>query len=86
MTATSTKTVPIRATRIPTKREHGTDPKNPDTDDDGKPDGEEVKVLGTNPLVADSTTQDDSSGGGGGTTGLPLLLTLLAVLRRRLQR
>ncbi|MDH3908618.1 MAG: PKD domain-containing protein [Gammaproteobacteria bacterium] len=68
------------------EREHGTDPKNPDTDDDGKPDGEEVKVLGTNPLVADSTTPDDSSGGGGGTTGLPLLLTLLAVLRRRLQR
>ena len=67
------------------ERDHGTDPKDPDTDDDGKPDGEEVKVLGTDPLVADSTTADDSSGGGG-TTGLPLLLTLLAVLRRRLQR
>jgi PKD repeat protein len=67
------------------ERDYGTDPKDPDTDDDGKPDGEEVKVLGTDPLVADSTTEDDSSGGGG-TTGLPLLLTLLAVLRRRLQR
>ena len=67
------------------EQEYGTDPKDPDTDDDGKPDGEEVKVLGTDPLVADSTTADDSSGGGG-TTGLPLLLTLLAVLRRRLQR
>jgi PKD repeat protein len=67
------------------ERDHGTDPKDPDTDDDGKPDGEEVKVLGTDPLVADSATADDSSGGGG-TTGLPLLLTLLAVLRRRLQR
>ena len=64
------------------ERDHGTDPNDPDTDDDGKTDGEEVKVLGTNPLVAESTTPDDSSGGGG-TTGLPLLLTLLAVLRRR---
>ncbi len=67
------------------ERDYGTDPNDPDTDDDGKPDGEEVKVLGTDPLVADTTTADDSSGGGG-TTGLPLLLTLLAVLRRRLQR
>jgi mono/diheme cytochrome c family protein len=67
------------------ERDHGTDPKDPDTDDDGKTDGDEVKVLGTDPLVAESTNADDSSGGGG-TTGLPLLLTLLAVLRRRLQR
>ena len=52
------------------ERDRGTDPKDPDTDDDGKTDGEEVNVLGTNPLVADSTTADDSSGGGG-TTGLP---------------
>jgi len=67
------------------ERDRGTDPKDPDTDDDGKTDGEEVNVLGTNPLVAESTGADDSSGGGG-TTGLPLLLTLLAVLRRRLYR
>ena len=67
------------------EREHGTDPNDPDTDDDGKSDGEEVKVLGTNPLVAESKAVDDSSGGGG-TTGLPLLLMLAAVLRRRLQQ
>ena len=67
------------------ERDRGTDPKDPDTDDDGKSDGEEVNVLGTNPLVAESTGGDDSSGGGG-TTGLPLLLTLLVLLRRRLYR
>jgi hypothetical protein len=73
MTVTSTKTA---------------HPKDPDTDDDGKTDGEEVNVLGTNPLVADSPGADDSSGGGsgGGSTGFPLLLTLLAVLRRRVYR
>ena len=42
-------------------------------------------LLGTNPLVAESTGADDSSGGGG-TTGLPMLLTLLVFLRRRLYR
>jgi PKD repeat protein len=70
------------------ERDRGTDPKDPDTDDDGKTDGEEVNVLGTNPLVADSPGADDSSGGGsgGGSTGFPLLLTLLAVMRRRLSR
>ena len=70
------------------ERDRGTDPKDPDTDDDGKTDGEEVNVLGTNPLVADSPGADDSSGGGsgGGSTGFPLLLTLLAVLRRRVYR
>ena len=67
------------------ERDRGTDPKNPDTDGDGKTDGEEVNVLGTNPLVAESTSVDDSSGGGG-TTGLPFLLTLLVILRRRLYR
>ncbi|HSM29142.1 MAG TPA: PKD domain-containing protein [Woeseiaceae bacterium] len=67
------------------EREHGTDPKDPDTDDDGKSDGEEVNVLGTNPLLADSTGADGGSGGGG-TTGLPFLLTLLVFLRRRLYR
>ena len=64
------------------ERDRGTDPKDPDTDDDGKSDGDEVNVFGTNPLVADSTSADDSSGGGG-TTGLPFLLTLIALLRRR---
>ncbi len=67
------------------ERDRGTDPKDPDTDDDGKSDGEEVNVLGTNPLVAESTSADGGSGGGG-TTGLPLLLTLLVLLRRRLYR
>ena len=67
------------------ERDRGTDPKDPDTDDDGKTDGEEVNVLGTDPLVAESTGADDSSGGGG-TTGLPMLLTLLVFLRRRLYR
>ena len=67
------------------ERDRGTDPKDPDTDDDGKSDGEEVNVLGTNPLVADSTAADDGSGGGG-TTGLPFLMTLLVLLRRRLYR
>ncbi len=67
------------------ERDHGTDPKDPDTDDDGKTDGEEVNVLGTNPLVADSTSADSGSGGGG-TTGLSLLLTLLMFVRRRLHR
>jgi PKD repeat protein len=67
------------------EREHGTDPKDPDSDDDGKSDGEEVNVLGTDPLFAETTGADDSSGGGG-TTGLPFLLTLLVLLRRRLYR
>jgi len=65
------------------ERDRGTDPKDPDTDDDGKSDGDEVNVFGTNPLVAESPNMDDSSGGGG-STGFPLLLALLAVLRRRL--
>ena len=67
------------------EREHGTDPKDDDTDDDGKSDGDEVNVFGTDPLVADSTDAGSDSGGGG-TTGLPLLLTLLVFLRRRLAR
>ena len=64
------------------ERDRGTDPKDPDTDDDGKTDGDEVNVFGTDPLVADSTDAGDDSGGGG-TTGLPFLLTLIALLRRR---
>jgi PKD repeat protein len=67
------------------ERERGTDPKDDDTDDDGKSDGDEVNVFGTDPLVADSTDAGGDSGGGG-TTGLPLLLTLLVILRRRLAR
>lgn len=67
------------------ERDRGTDPKDPDTDDDGKTDGEEVNVLGTNPLLADTTGAGDSSGGGG-TTGLLWLLTLLVLLRRRSYR
>jgi PKD repeat protein len=66
------------------ERDHGTDPKDPDTDGDGKTDGDEVKVLGTNPLVAESTSED--GGSGGGSTGFPLLLALIAVLRRSLRR
>ena len=65
------------------ERERGTDPKDADTDDDGKSDGDEVNIFGTDPLVADSTDTGSDSGGGG-TTGLPLLLTLLIFLRRRL--
>ena len=67
------------------ERDRGTDPKDPDTDDDGKTDGDEVNVFGTNPLVAESTDAGDDSGGGG-TTGLPFLMTLIALLRRRLYR
>jgi uncharacterized protein (TIGR03382 family) len=67
------------------ERDHGTDPNDPDTDDDGYTDGEEVKVLGTNPLV-DESTAGDADSGGGGTTGLPLLLMLLVFLQRRRYR
>ena len=63
------------------EHDRGTDPKDPDSDDDGKSDGDEVNVFGTNPLLAEST-----DAGGGGTTGLPLLLTLLVLLRRRQYR
>ncbi len=66
------------------ERDRGTDPKDDDTDDDGKSDGDEVNIFGTDPLVADST--DTGGDSGGGTTGLPLLLTLLVFLRRRLAR
>ncbi|MBI5016377.1 MAG: hypothetical protein HZB55_12930 [Deltaproteobacteria bacterium] len=37
--------------------QYGTNPLNPDTDDDGLSDGQEVLVLGTNPL--DNDTDDD---------------------------
>jgi len=54
----------------------GTDPLDPDTDDDGESDGREVKVLKTDPLVANATV-DGSGGGGGGAAGLWFLLMLL---------
>ncbi len=55
----------------------GTDPLDPDTDDDGFSDGREVKLMSTDPLVANASA-DDGSGGGGGSTGLWFLLMLLA--------
>ncbi|MGB5623006.1 MAG: PKD domain-containing protein [Gammaproteobacteria bacterium] len=54
----------------------GTDPLDPDTDDDGESDGREVKVLGTNPLVANATAGGDGDGGSG-SAGLWFLLMLL---------
>ncbi len=54
----------------------GTDPLDPDTDDDGESDGREVKVLATDPLVANATT-DGGGGGGGGAAGFWFLLMLL---------
>jgi len=41
----------------PQEAQIGTDPANPDTDEDGISDGQEVSVYGTNPLVQD--TDDD---------------------------
>lgn len=68
------------------EHERGTDPNDADSDDDGYSDGNEVKVLKTNPLVADNATMDDGSGGGG-STGLPLfLLVFLAGIIRRTTR
>jgi PKD repeat protein len=55
----------------------GTDPLDPDTDNDGFSDGREVKLMSTDPLVANASA-DDGSGGGGGSTGLWFLLMLLA--------
>ena len=65
------------------EKEHGCDPKDSDTDDDGVSDGDEVKVFGTDPLVANAAAPTGNSGGGG-TTGLTLILTLgLFALHRR---
>jgi PKD repeat protein len=69
------------------ERDRGTDPRDDDTDDDGISDGDEVKIFGTDPLVANSSLTPQSSGGGGGSTDLPVLLLLAAVAlaaRRRL--
>ena len=61
------------------------DPNDPDTDDDGKSDGVEVHVLGTNPLVADNFDSQPRSGGG--APGVPMLLLLLMIgLARRARR
>ncbi len=54
----------------------GTDPLDPDTDDDGFSDGREVKVLATDPLVANATADGDGDGGSG-AAGLWFLLMLL---------
>jgi len=66
------------------ERDHGTDPKDHDTDDDGVSDGDEVKIFGTNPLLAESVPPRSDSSSGGGSTDLPLLtlLGLLALFRR----
>ncbi|MGB5334501.1 MAG: PKD domain-containing protein [Woeseiaceae bacterium] len=68
------------------ERDHGTDPKDDDTDDDGISDGDEVKIFGTNPLLANSSVAPQGSSGGG-STDLPLLLLLVsATLARRSRR
>ncbi|MGD8977197.1 MAG: PKD domain-containing protein [Gammaproteobacteria bacterium] len=58
------------------ERAAGTDPLDADTDDDGESDGREVKVLGTDPLVANATAGGGGDGGSG-STGLWFLLMLL---------
>ena len=73
------------------ERDRGTNPKDDDTDDDGVSDGDEVKIFGTNPLVADSVEATQSDAGGGGSSGLPTILFLAAAVlvwrkRRSLQR
>ncbi len=71
------------------ERDHGTDPKDSDTDDDGVSDGDEVKIYGTNPLVANASAPqpEPSSSSGGGSAGTVLLLALLfsLVASRRLR-
>ena len=62
------------------EHEHGCDPLDRDTDDDGKTDGYEVKVAGTNPLVADAPSAASTSGGGSPS---PYLLALLAIAALR---
>ena len=62
------------------EHEYGCDPLDEDTDDDGKTDGYEVKIAGTNPLVADSQSAASTSGGGSPS---PFLLALLAIAALR---
>jgi len=64
------------------EREYGTDPNDPDTDNDGKSDGDEVKVLGTNPLVADNAPGGGGSGGGSPSLPALMMLLLFAAVRR----
>ena len=59
------------------ERDRGTDPKDHDSDDDGVSDGDEVKLFGTNPLIADGVADQRDSGGG--STDLPLLVLLAAM-------
>jgi len=65
------------------ERDHGTDPRDRDSDDDGVSDGDEVKVFGTNPLLADNVATADDSASGGGSTDLPLLMLLALFARFR---
>jgi len=44
------------------EQKYGTDPKNPDTDNDGLKDGDEVKTYGTSPV--DFDTDGDGVGDG----------------------
>lgn len=60
------------------ERDHGTDPKDHDSDDDGVSDGDEVKLFGTNPLLANSVVSQGDSGGG--SIDLPLLVLLAAMV------
>ncbi len=59
------------------ERDRGTDPKDHDSDDDGVSDGDEVKLFGTNPLLADDIANQSDSGGG--SIDLPLLALLAAM-------
>lgn len=65
------------------ERGHGTDPRDPDTDDDGKTDGDAVKIFGANPLVAHNAVRPESSGGGTTDLPLPALLPAFAAPSRR---
>ena len=69
------------------ERDYGTDPKDPDSDDDGIDDGDEVKIYGTDPLVANADAPDaTTSSSGSGSMGLLWLASLVLVLvwsRRR---
>ncbi len=67
------------------ERDLGTDPKDDDSDDDGVSDGDEVKIFGTNPLVANSPATQGDTNSGGGSNDLPLLmlLAIVSLLTRR---
>ena len=61
---------------------HGTDPHNPDTDGDLKPDGEEVRDQ-TNPLAPDAELPMRTDAGGCGATAALVAILAMAALRRR---